>query len=57
MTCFAALVQIEGTLRQGQVNSHLVKVVLDCLKKDPEERMTAAGVLAALDKFLYQKRW
>ncbi|KAL0035161.1 hypothetical protein WJX79_004082 [Trebouxia sp. C0005] len=40
--------QIEGTLKQGQVNLQLVKIVMGCLKKDPEERLTAAEVLTAL---------
>ncbi len=57
VTCFAVVVQIERTLKQGQLNSQLVKIVLGCLKKDPEERLTAAGVLAALSKFLHKKGW
>ena len=57
LTCFAMLVQIEGTLKQGQVNLHLVKIVMGCLKQDPQERMTAAGVVAALDEFHKKKGW
>jgi len=57
VTCFAMLVQVEGTLKQGQVSLHLVKIVLGCLKKEPEDRLTAAGVLAALDQFCKKKGW
>ena len=57
VTCFAAVVQMEGTLKQGQVNLQLVKIVMGCLKKDPEERLTAAEVLAALDEFCKTKGW
>ena len=57
VTCFAALVQIEGTLKQGQVNLHLVKIVMGCLKKNPEERLTASEVLAALEDFRRKKGW
>ena len=57
VTCFAVVVQIERTLKQGQLNSQLVKIVLGCLKKDPEERLTAAEVLAALYTFLHKKGW
>ncbi|DBA88175.1 TPA: hypothetical protein ACH3X2_005165 [Trebouxia sp. C0005] len=49
--------QMEGTLKQGQVNLQLVKIVMGCLKKDPEERLTAAEVLAALDEFCKTKGW
>ena len=34
LTCFAMLVQVEGTLRQGQASLQLVKIVMGCLKKD-----------------------
>ena len=51
------LVQVEGTLKQGQVNLHLVKIVMGCLRKDPEERLTAAEVLVALGEFSEMKGW
>ena len=57
LTCLAMLVQVEGTLKQGQVNLHLVKIVMGCLKKDPEERLTAAEVLVALGEFSEMKGW
>ncbi len=48
LTCFAMVVQVEGTLKQAQVSLQLVKIVMGCLKKEPEERLTAEGVIAAL---------
>ena len=57
LTCFAALVQMEGTLKQGQVSLHLVKIVMGCLQKDPEERLTAAEGLVALGEFSELKGW
>ncbi|KAA6420133.1 MAG: hypothetical protein FRX49_09982 [Trebouxia sp. A1-2] len=49
--------EIEASLKQGQVNLQLVEIVLGCLKKDPEERLTAVEVLAALDEFRKKKGW
>jgi len=57
LTCFVMLVQIEGTLRQGQASLHLVNIVMGCLKQDPEERLTATEVLAALGDFQEEKGW
>ena len=51
LTCFAMVVQVEGTLRQAQVSLHLIKIVMGCLKREPEERLTAEGVIAALYDF------
>ena len=56
-TCFAMLVQIVGTLKQGQVDLHLVDIVMGCLKRDPEERLTAAEVLVAPGEFQEEKGW
>jgi len=50
-------VQVEGTLRQGQVSVQLIKIVMGCLKREPEERLTAAEVLAALDRICEKKGW
>ncbi len=55
LTCFAMVVQIEGTLKQGRVDLQLVKIVMGCLKRDPEERLTAAEVLVALGEFQEEK--
>ena len=57
LTCLVMLVQIEGTLRQGQASLQLVNIVMGCLKQDPEERLTAAEVLAALDRVCEKKGW
>jgi len=54
---FAALVQVEHTLHQVKLNPALVSVVLGCLAKDPDERFTAARVVASLTKFIHKKRW
>lgn len=43
--------QVEGTLRQAQVSLQLIKIVMGCLKREPEERLTAEGVIAALYDF------
>ncbi len=56
-TCFAMLVQVENTLKQGRVDFLLVNIVMGCLKRDPEERLTAAEVLVALGDFQEEKGW
>ena len=55
LTCFAMVVQVEGTLRQAQVCLQVVKIVFGCLKREPEERLTAEGVIAALYDFHNRK--
>ncbi len=54
---FAALVQVERTLKLGKLNSALIRVVLGCLAKDPEQRFTAARVGASLTEFIHKKGW
>lgn len=54
---FAALVQVEHTLKEGKLNSDLITVILGCLAREPEERYTAARVVASLTKFIHKKRW
>ena len=54
---FAVFVQVERTLQQGKLNPALIRVVLGCLAKDPEQRFTAAGVGASLTEFMQQKGW
>ncbi len=57
LTCFVMVVQVEGTLKQAQVSVQLVNIVMGCLKRDPEERLTAAGVVAALYECYKKKGW
>ncbi len=54
---FAVLVQVERTLQQGKLNPALIRVVLGCLAKDPEQRFTAARVVASLTEFIHKKGW
>ena len=56
-TCFVMVVQVEGTLKQAQVSLHLVNIVMGCLKKEPQERLTTEGVIAALCEFYKKKEW
>ncbi len=44
-------------MHQVKLNPALVSVVLGCLAKDPDERFTAARVVASLTKFIHKKRW
>jgi serine/threonine protein kinase len=54
---FAVLVQIERTLKQGKLNPELIRIVLGCLAKDPDQRFTAARVVADLTEFIHKKGW
>ncbi len=54
---FAALVQVEHSLHQGKLNPALITVVLGCLAWEPDERFTAARVVASLTEFIRKKRW
>ncbi len=54
---FAVLVRIERTLKQGKLNPDLIRIVLGCLAKDPDQRFTAARVVASLTEFIHKKGW
>ncbi len=50
--------QIERTLRkQGKLNPELVSIVVGYLAKDPDQRFTAARVVADLTEVIHNKGW
>lgn len=50
----AVLVQTWDSLKQSKLDPELVRIVMGCLEKDPDERFTAARVVASLTKFIHQ---
>lgn len=49
--------QVEHSLHQGKLNPALITIVLGCLAKDPDQKITAARVGAALIQFICKKGW
>lgn len=44
-------------MRQARLNQDLVKVVLGCLEKEPNERFSAQRVVVDLEALIRKKRW
>ncbi|KAA6425585.1 MAG: hypothetical protein FRX49_04482 [Trebouxia sp. A1-2] len=49
--------KVERTMKLGKLSPELIKIVLGCLAKDPDQRLTAARVVATLTELCHKNAW